>query len=535
MRTRPVVGVVGLLLVFVGAAMLLAAAVSLAYREEDLLALLAAAGITVATGLALFLGARLGSEPRELSHRGAFAVVTLGWFGSCLFGALPYFLFAHLPPLLFADAPALADADATAQGASAFGPTISPPDCRSGTGLGREYCSPVNALFESTSGFTTTGATILEAGLWRDPGGRRGGLPHGILFWRALTHFLGGMGIIVLGVAILPLLGVGGMQLFRAEVPGPIKDKMAPRVAETARLLWKVYAGLTVAEFVALWAAGHGPYLAICHAFATMATGGFSPLATSIEGLGSPAAEWIVVLFMLLAGSSFSLHLAALHRRRPEHLFDPEFRLYAAVAVVFAAGIAASLWLSGDFGTHDGLRAGVFQAVSILTTTGFSSRDFAVWGVAAQIPIFLLFFVGGSSGSTGGGIKCLRVLLMFRLATREIRRLVHPHAVIQTKLGGRVVGDDVLHSVAGFLLLYFLIFFLSAAAFGFGGHDLVTSLTAAGATLGNIGPGLGEVGPAGSYNLFADPLKLMCVFTMIAGRLEIYSVLIVFTPALWRR
>jgi trk system potassium uptake protein TrkH len=532
---RPVIGVVGVLLVFVGAAMLLAAAMALAYREEDLLALLVAGGVTVATGLTLFLGTRRRGEQRELSHRGAFAVVTLGWFITCLFGALPFFLFAHLPPLLFADAPARADAAAAEQGTGPLGPTISPPDCALDTGLGREFCSPVNALFESTSGFTTTGATILEAGLWRDPGGRRGGLPHGILFWRALTHFLGGMGIIVLGVAILPLLGVGGMQLFKAEVPGPIKDKMAPRVAETARLLWKVYAGLTAAEFLALWIAGQGPYLAVCHAFATMATGGFSPLAISIEGLRSPAAEWIVSLFMLLAGSNFALHLTALTRRRPVHFFDPEFRLYLGVAAVFSAVVALTLWLSGGLGIQDGLRAGVFQTLSILTTTGFSTADFALWSVTAQAMLVLLVLVGGSSGSTGGGIKCVRLLLLIRVATREIRRLLHPHAVIQTKLGGRVVGDEVLHSVAGFAMLYLLILFLSTAVFSAFGHDLVTSLSAAGATLGNIGPGLAKVGPMGNYNFFADPLKLMSVFTMIAGRLEIYSVLIVLTPALWRR
>ncbi|MFO8074030.1 MAG: TrkH family potassium uptake protein [Polyangia bacterium] len=532
MRIRTTVHVVGFLVAMVGAAMLLAAAVALIHREEDLLAHLVAAGIAIAVGLGAFFFTREPKDDRriEVSHREAFAVVTFGWLACCMFGALPYLCFAHLPPLLFSDAPERADA---AVGAKT--PTVSPPDCAAREGLGRELCSPVNAVFESTSGFTTTGATILTDGLWENPETRSGGLPHGLLFWRALTHFLGGMGIIVLGVAILPLLGVGGMQLFKAEVPGPVKDKMVPRIGETARLLWKVYAGLTALEVLLLLTTGQGPYLAICHAFATMATGGFSPLAASIEGLGSPLAEWIVALFMFLAGINFALHFNSLRRRRLIYAADHEFRFYAALAVLFAAGMGVYLLVGSDLGAHDSLRAGVFQSLTILTTTGFSSQNFAAWAPAGQMLIFALFFVGGCSGSTGGGVKSVRVLLMIKLALSELKRLVHPHGVIQTKLSGRVVRDDVLHSVAGFVILYLVLFFVSALAFGIAGHDLVTSLTAVGASIGNIGPGLGPVGPSGNYEFLAAPLKGLCIFDMIAGRLEIYSVLIVLTPEFWRR
>lgn len=529
MRIRSAIHVVGILLAGLGVTMLAAAAIAAIYQEEDLFALLVAAGVTIAAGLAMFFSSGRARERMEITHRGAFAVVTFGWIASCVFGALPYFLFAHLPPVWFDDAPRIAAADDP--GAE----IASPPDCAAGRGIGREFCSFTNAVFESTSGFTTTGATVLEAGLWKQTDSRKGGLPHGILFWRALTHFLGGMGIIVLGVAILPLLGVGGMQLFKAEVPGPVKDKMDPRVAETARLLWKVYAALTLLEFLLLLLTGQGPFLAICHSFATMATGGFSPLSSSIEGLGSPAAEWIIAFFMLMAGANFSLHFASIRRRRPIHFSDHEFRFYGVVAVLFTLLIGLGVLAAEDTGIHDSFRAGAFQTVSILTTTGFSSADFATWAIGTQVLIFVLFFIGGCSGSTGGGIKCVRVLVMGKLAFRELKKLVHPHGVIQTKLSGRVVQGDVIQSVAGFVILYLGVFFVSVMLFGIAGHDFKTSLTAVGANIGNIGPGLGRVGPAGNYNFLQDPLKWLCVFDMLVGRLEIYSVLIILTPGFWRK
>ncbi len=522
MRTKPILRVIGILLVFVSLSMLIAAAISALYQEEDLFALLVGAGTTLSAGIALFFAAGRPTKTMEVSHRQAFAVVTFGWLASCLFGALPFFFYAHLPHVFHSEARARAE--------------ITAPDCANDIGMGREFCSFTNAVFESSSGFTTTGATILEQGLWESPKGRRGGLPHGILFWRALTHFLGGMGIIVLGVAILPLLGVGGMQLFKAEVPGPVKDKIAPRVTETARLLWKVYAGLTVAEFLLLWlTTTQGPFLAICHAFATMATGGFSPLASSIEGVGSAGAEWIILIFMMLAGANFSLHFISLRKRRLVHWHDHEFRFYLAVILVAAAGLALVLALNHDLGVHDSIRAGLFQVLTVMTTTGFSTADFAMWAVGAQLILLSLFFIGGCAGSTGGGIKSVRVFLMLKVGFRELKRLVHPHGVIQTKINGKVVPENITHSVAGFIILYLSIFFISVIIFGLAGHDIVTSLTAVGANIGNIGPGLGKVGPAANYNFFAAPLKWICIFDMIAGRLEIYSVIIVFTPEFWRR
>jgi trk system potassium uptake protein TrkH len=530
MRLRHVLHIVGILVAGLGVTMLIATIVALVYREEDLFSQTMAAGITIGAGLIIFFLTGRAREKLEISHRGAFAVVTFGWLACCLFGALPYLLFAHLPAVWFSDAPQREQVEG-----SATVETMSPPDCDTGKGLGVEFCSLTNSVFESTSGFTTTGATILKNGLWKQRESRKGGLPHGLLFWRALTHFLGGMGIIVLGVAILPLLGVGGMELFKAEVPGPVKDKIAPRVAETARLLWKVYAGLTVLEFLLLLLTGQGPFLALCHSFATMATGGFSPLAKSIEGLHSPVAEWIIAVFMFLAGANFALHFTSLRKGRPIHWRDHEFRFYAFITMVFIVLIGAGVLAESGMGVHGSIRAGVFQTLTILTTTGFSSSDFAAWGIGIQTLIFLLFFIGGCSGSTGGGIKCVRVLLMAKLAIREIKRLTHPHSVIQTKLSGQVVSGEVIQSIAGFVILYLSIFFVSVAVLAVGGHEFKTSLTAVGACIGSIGPGLGPVGPSGSYNFFAVPHKWLLMFDMIAGRLEIYSVLIVLSRGFWKK
>jgi trk system potassium uptake protein TrkH len=280
---------------------------------------------------------------------------------------------------------------------------------------------------------------------------------------------------------------------------------------------------------------GQSAYLSICHAFATMATGGFSPLAMSIEGLQNPAAEWIILIFMFLAGINFSLHFLSLRKLRPVHFADQEFRFYGTVILVSTVLLVAYLFLKQDMGAYDSIRTGLFQSLSVITTTGFSTSDFALWGVGAQLVLFSLFFIGGSAGSTGGGIKCVRVYLMTKVAFGELRRLTHPHGIIQTKLSGKVVPGNVILSVAGFVILYFVIFFISVVIFGLAGHDLVTSVTAAGANLGNIGPGLGPIGPSGNYNFFAAPLKWLCVFDMIAGRLEIYSVIIVLTPEFWRR
>jgi trk system potassium uptake protein TrkH len=480
-----------------------------------------ASGIALAAGISLLIGGigfsllRKGVDDAAINHREGFAIVAFGWVAASLFGALPFLLYAHL-----------SGACAVLQPAEGTGPP------------GWELCTITDAVFEATSGFTTTGATILTHGLWDGPEPGSDSLPRGILLWRALSHWLGGMGILLLAVAILPLLGVGGMQLMRAEVPGPTADRLAPRVAETARVLWIIYAALTALEAVLLALGGINWFESICHAFATMATGGFSTRALSVEGFHSAYLEWITIAFMFLAGANFSLHYVSLRGRPWAHLRDPEFRFYAGIALLFTGLIGGTLLLHGAGGGHEALRSGAFQAVSILTTTGFSSTDFEAWdALTPALPFFLilLMFVGGSAGSTGGGVKCARVYLLIRQGLRELQHLIHPHAVLPVRLGKRVVERDVLRSVTGFFVLYVFCMAAAATLLSIMGLDSITAITAAAATLGNIGPGLGGVGPADNYHFLPAAAKWICSFCMLLGRLELYTILVLLVPDFWRR
>jgi len=516
MRSRVVVHVISALVFFIGVSMLLPLLLALWDRGPD------AGGIALATLVTLVAGAvgytlTRQHAPTQVNHREGFAIVAIGWFVACVFGALPFLGYVHLTGIC--------------DRLDALGPAAA--------GAGWELCAVTDAIFESSSGFTTTGATILTGGLWESPGVQGAGLPRGILLWRSLTHWLGGMGILVLAVAILPLLGVGGMQILRAEVPGPTTDKLAPRIGATARVLWLVYAGVTVVEVVLLLLGGMNLFEAVCHAFGTMATGGFSTQAKSVEGFASPWVEWVTIVFMFIAGSSFSLHYLALSGRFSAYLRDVEFRFYAAVVGLFTVVICVGLLVAGlSEGVHHALRTALFQVLTIVTTTGFASADFETWAVAAPILPFLLFalmFVGGSAGSTGGGVKCVRVLLLIRQGYAELRRLVHPHAVFPVRLGARLVERDVLQSVTGFFVLYLAVLGLAATLFALSGQDFVTALTTAAATVGNIGPGLGEIGPADNYHFMTAGAKWLCVVCMLLGRLEVYTLLVLLVPEFWRR
>lgn len=481
MNIRSVIRVLGVLLAVTALSLLLPAAVSALYRDGDAWSFLAAA----ATGLA-FAGIMLRVSRRapELQVREGFAVVTFGWVAVGLLGALPGWLSGQVPGF-------------------------------------------TDAVFESISGFTTTGATILV-----DIESRS----HGILFWRALTHWLGGMGIVLLALAILPLLGVGGMQLFRAEVPGPVADRLTPRIRDTARRLWGVYVLLTVLESLALVLAGMGPFDAVCHAFATMATGGFSTRNASVGAFGNPAAEWIIVVFMFLAGANFTLHYLLLTGRWRAYLRDEEFRFYMAVTAVAAALVTLPL-LTLPFLPHGGtaIRAGVFQTVSIITTTGFGTADYLLWPPVAHAVLLLLMSIGGCAGSTAGGVKVMRLLLLLKQTKFELLKLLHPRAVFTVWYNGRPVSSPLVSNVLGFFLFYVLVYVLGIVTLTLGGRDLVTAIGATAATLGNVGPGLGIVGPSSNYAALAGWEKwLLCAF-MLIGRLEFYTVFALFSPAAWRR
>jgi trk system potassium uptake protein TrkH len=455
--------------------------IALAYGEAEASAFLYAFLVCGGTGLAGWVLFR--SERKEFGHREGFAIVGLGWVLVCLFGALPY---------IFA-----------------------------GT-----FSSVVNACFESTSGFTTTGATVIE---------NIESLPKGILFWRSLSHWLGGMGIILLSMAILPMLGVGGMQLYRAEVPGPVPDRLKPRIRETAKTLWMVYLLISVLEVVFLMLGGMGVFDAVCHTFGTMATGGFSTHNASIGHYGSAYIEGVITVFMLAAGANFALHYQLLLGNPRRYLQDTEFRFYLFSILTVTAGVAFLLRTGTYEAWTDSLRYAAFQVTSILTTTGYTTADYEQWPLAVQYILFALMFFGGCAGSTGGSMKCIRILLLLKQAYKEIYGLIHPQAVSAIKLGKKTVPPEVMESVLGFSLVYAGIFVIASLLMSCLGLDFKSALCSVAACIGNVGPGLGVVGPAKTYLPIVPTGKWILILCMILGRLEIFTLLILFLPQFWKK
>jgi trk system potassium uptake protein TrkH len=384
--------------------------------------------------------------------------------------------------------------------------------------------SPVDALFESMSGLTTTGATVLTD---FDALGRA------MFFWRALTQWLGGLGVIALFVAVLPRLAIGGRELFFAEAPGPTDEKLTPQLRATAVALWRLYLGLTVAETLALALAGMGWYEAVCHALTTMAAGGFSPHAQSIAGYASPSIDWIIITFMFLAGANFALQYRLVFGNLKAIAKDQELRVYGGV-VLAASALLALVLLRDGTAAGDAVRHGVFQALSITTTTGFASADFQLWSDQAKVVLVLLMFVGGCAGSAAGGPKVVRHILMARLTLRELRRTLHPRAVLPVRLGERIVPESILRNVQVFMLFYLLVFAVGAAVVVGFGADLMTGITASIACLGNIGPGLDDVGPMTSFAGLHPVSKVVLTVEMWIGRLELLTVLVFFRLEPWR-
>ena len=377
----------------------------------------------------------------------------------------------------------------------------------------------VDAFFESASGFTTTGATIFTD-VER--------LPKSFLLWRALTQWLGGMGIIVLGIAILPKLAVGGMELLAAEAPGPIQEKLTPRIAQTAKALWGIYVLLTVAEVVVLLLLGLGPLDAVAHAFATMATGGFSTKNESIGAFGSAGVEWTVTLFMVLAGASFAIHYQWLRGKFSALKQDSELRLYLGILVVSSAVVLLNLMLGRVTPSlFEGVRLAAFQVVSIVTTTGFVTAEYDGWPELTRTLLFLLMFTGGCAGSTGGSVKIVRLLIVFKKIAVDVKRVLQPHAVLPVQLGARAIPDDVVSSVTTFFVLFVFLFVSGGVCLTVMGLDPFTSFSAAAACLGNIGPGFGEVGPSLTYAGLPAPAKVLLAILMIVGRLELYTVMVI--------
>jgi trk system potassium uptake protein TrkH len=477
MRLCAVVHVTGAILRVYAATFLAPAVVSALYSEwRDLAGFTAFGAVTLLAGWA---AVRAEGAPDELRRAEVMAIVSATWLGTAAFSALP-FVWAGL--------------------------------------------DPIDALFESMSGLTTTGATVFVD---------FGQFGRGLFFWRGMIQWLGGMGVIALFVVVLPRLAIAGRQLFFAEAPGPTDEQLTPQIRKTAAALWRVYVGLSAAQVIALLAAGMSLYDAVCHTFTTLAAGGFSPHPQSVMGYANPAAEWIIAVFMFLAGANFALQYRAL-AGRPRSLFgDEEFRAYAAIVIVSSAVVAVFLWRA-DLAPAAALRHAVFQVVSIITTTGFASVDFELWADPPKMVLFGLMFVGGCAGSAGGGPKVVRHLLMVRYTLLELSRTLHPRAVLPVKLGGRVVPDDVMRAVVVFMLFYALVFAVCTILVALLGADVITAATATIATLGNIGPGFGAVGPMANFAGLHPVSKLLLTGAMWVGRLELVTVLALLQPRVWR-
>ena len=479
MRLSNVTGVLGLLLRPFAVVLLAPAAVDLLHGEYAAAGTFAAAA-AAALGISLVL-ARHRVNASQMSRVEAMAVVAAAWLMAATLGAVPYI---------------------------------------------QQSFHPLDALFESMSGFTTTGSTIFHAEDFDR-------VSRGLMFWRCMTQWIGGMGIIVLFVAVLPALAVAGRQMFFAEAPGPEEEALTPRIRHTAMVLWRLYVALTAAEVMLLWGVGGMTlYESICHAFTTLAAGGFSPNAESLQGYGA-AAQWIVVPFMFLAGASFSLQFRALRRPRVLAL-DTEFRVYAGITVFAALIMAVCLAGTPGHTFATSLRHGFFQAASILTTTGYASEDFALWQAAPLMVLGTLMFIGGCAGSAGGGPKVVRIVILAKFLAREVLTALHPRVIKVVRIGHHPIQTETLRQIVGFLVAYVTIFAVAAILAGMLENDITVGFTGAIVTLGNIGPGFGKVGPMATFGDLGWATKTLFIFTMWVGRLEVMTVLVLFSPEVIR-
>jgi trk system potassium uptake protein TrkH len=483
----------GLLLGVNGGFMLLSTLVSFIYADGVVKEMLFSALVAIALGGVVMLTTK--NHRKEINKREGYIIVTFGWIFMSLVGTLPYVFTGAIPNF-------------------------------------------TDAFFETMSGYTTTGASILsdiEV------------IPNGVLFWRSITHWIGGMGIIVLAIAILPLLGIGGMQLFAAEAPGPGGDKLHPRITDTAKRLWLIYVGYTLAETVLLKVAGMSFFDAINHSLSTLSTGGFSTKNASVAFWNDrPLIQYIIMFFMFLAGSNFVLSYFAFKGRFSKIFKDEEFRFYSSAIVIFTIIAALLIYFQADvtlstiahpmiWGEFESsIRHAAFQVLAIVTTTGFVSADYTLWTPFLTIFFFGLMFLGGSAGSTAGGIKIMRHIIMIKNGVMEFKRTLHPHAILPVRYNRKAVQQPIVFNILGFFILYMLSFIVGTLVFSWLGLDFNTALGGAASTLGNVGPALGDLGPVNNYGNLPTAAKWWASFLMLIGRLELFTVLILFTPFFWR-
>ncbi len=492
-NSRIIFYIMGLLLLFNGGFMVFASIVSAVYQDGVTLDISLAAVVTMLMGVLIMFYTR--DHHKEVKRKEGYIIVTLGWLVMSASGVLPYIFSGSLPNL-------------------------------------------TDAFFETISGYTTTGASVIED---------IEVLPEGILFWRSLTHWIGGMGIIVLAVAILPLLGIGGMQLFAAEAPGPGADKLHPRITDTAKRLWYIYVGYTVAETILLKLAGMSLFDAANHAMATLSTGGFSTKNASIAYWNhQPLIQYIIIVFMFLAGGNFVLSYFAFKGKVQRILKDEEFKYYSILIGLFAVMVALVVYLQANVTVSDyhpmvfgslesSIRHGLFQVIAVSTTTGFVTADFTGWTPFLTVFFFGLMFLGGSAGSTAGGIKVMRHILIIKNGLLEFKRTLHPSAIIPVRFNNKTVSEHIVYNIIAFFVLYMLLFIIGASVLGALGLDFTSAIGGAASSLGNVGPALGSLNPLNNFAELPTPGKWWCGFLMLAGRLELFTVLILFSPAFWKK
>ncbi len=472
--------IIGALLVYLSGALLTPLPFSIYYNDGVHLSFIYSALITFIVGLSLHL---IGKQSKKIiDHKTGFAIVTLSWISFSLFGALPYLLSNSIPGI-------------------------------------------IDATFEAMSGFTTTGSTII-------PDLRI--IPKSILFWRAETQWLGGMGIVVLSIAVLPFFGIGGMQLFQAEVPGITKDKLSPKIQDTAKLLWRVYFLFTFAEIILLLINDMSFFDAICHSFTTLATGGFSTYNESIAAFDNPYIHWIITIFMFLAGINFTLHFRALQGRPLNYFSSEEFRFYFLI-FYFTTAIFTFTHLDLYDSFFKNLTDSAFQVVSILTSTGYATTNYELWPVFSQFILLVLMIIGSSAGSTGGGTKVIRILLMIKHGIYQVFKLIHPSAIKTLKIDHRPIGENIIQRILGFFSLYLAIFIIASIILTMFDLNILTSTSAVISCLSNIGPGLGTVGPIENYAHLPALVKIILSLCMLIGRLEIFTVIVLFFPSFWKK
>ena len=476
-----IINVLGILLMICGGFMLFCVPFSLFYEENDWCNILLAAMITLGVGFTAWWFTK-NIEDKELKKKDGYIIVTLGWIIMSLFGTLPYILTSEIPNF-------------------------------------------TNAFFETVSGFTTTGASILTD---------IESVSKGILLWRSITQWIGGLGFVVLAVAILPILGIGGMQLFTAESPGLSPDKVKPRIKDTAKRLWFVYLGLTFAETIFLMFGGMTFFDAFNHGLTTMATGGFSTKNASATEF-TPYMQYVIALFMFLAGTNFAVLYYIGKRKFHKVWGNEEFRFYSLSVIVLTIIVGVSIYSVTNHSFEKSVRDGLFQVLSILTTTGYVSADYTAWTPFLTIIFFLLMFIGASTGSTAGSVKILRHIILFKNSSLELKRQLHPSAVIPVRINGKAISQETVYNVLAFFVLYLSVFALSTLGMALLGIDFMTALGSVATCLGNIGPGLGDVGPVNNFSLLPAAGKWLLSLLMILGRLELFTVLMLFTAYFWRR